>query len=556
MTLDTIEDKYLLSFIQEGMLFNSLYAPKSGINVEQLICVLQEDLNISAFKQAWQQVVERHSILRTRFYWEGVKEPFQEVQPHVSVPFEEQDWQDLSAQQQKQQLESYLQSDRQRGFQLNQAPLMRVALFRLGQSHYQCVWTFHPILLDSGSFPIVLKEVFTFYEAFSSNQDLQLPQPRPYQDYIDWLGKQDVTKAENFWRNALNGFSAPTPLTVDRTQNSGDVEGSRYGQQEIRFSQDLTTKLQGLAEQHQLTFNTLIKGAWALLLSRYSNEEDVVFGATTTCRQSALEGSESMVGLFNNTLPIRVGVSEEMPLLSWLKELHNQWISLRDCEHTSLNKIQGWSNLPAGQSLFESLVVVENYQWNSKLREQGGNWENREFRLLERTNYPLTVAGYLEPEFLLQIEYDRHRFDDATIARMLGHIQTLLEGMIANPESLLKDLPLLSAAERHQLLVEWNNTQAERPKDSCYHHLFEAQVERTPDAIAVVYGNQQLTYRELNTRANQLAHYLQKLGVKPDVLVAISVERSIEMVVGFLGILKAGGAYVPLDPTYPHDRRA
>jgi amino acid adenylation domain-containing protein len=550
------QEKYSLSFIQKNILLNNLYAPQSKINSEQLICALQEDLSISAFKQAWQQVVERHSLLRTSFYWEGIKEPFQEVQRHVSLPFEEQDWRDLSAQQQKQQLESYLQSDQQRGFQLNQAPLMRVALFRLAQSHYQCVWTFHPILLDSGSFPIVLNEVFTFYEAFSSNQELQLPQPRPYRDYIDWLGKQDVTKAENFWRNALNGFSSPTPLTVDRTQNSGDVEASRYGQQEIRFSQDLTSKLQGLAEQHQLTFNTLIKGAWALLLSRYSNEEDVVFGATTTCRQSALEGSESMVGLFNNALPIRVCVSQEMSLLSWLKELENHWITLRDYEHTPLTKIQGWSNLPAGQSLFESLVVVENYRWNSQLREQGGKWENREFRLLERTNYPLTVAGYLESEFLLQIKYDRHRFDDATIARMLGHIQTLLEGMIANSESLLKDLPLLTAAERHQLLVEWNNTQADYPKDSCYHHLFEAQVERTPDAVAVAYGNQQLTYRELNTRANQLAHYLQKLGVKPDVLVAISVERSIEMVVGFLGILKAGGAYVPLDPTYPHEHRA
>jgi amino acid adenylation domain-containing protein len=557
MKLDNIQDeKYSLSFIQQDILFNNLYASQSKINIEQVICALQEDLSVSAFKQAWQRVVERHSILRTSFYWEGVKEPFQEVQRHVSVPFEEQDWQDLSAQQQKQQLESYLQSDQQRGFQLNQAPLMRVALFRLAQSNYQCVWTFHPILLDSGSFPIVLNEVFTFYEAFSSNQDLQLPQPRPYGDYIDWLGKQDVTKAENFWRNALNGFSAPTPLTVDRTQNSGNVEGSRYGQLEIRFSQDLTSKLQFLAEQHQLTFNTLIKGAWALLLSRYSNEEDVVFGATAACRQSALKGNESMVGLFKNSLPIRVRVSEEMPLLSWLKELHNQWITLRDYEHTSLTKIQGWSNLPAGQSLFESLVVVENYRWNSKLQKQGGTWEKREFRLLEGARYPLTVAGYLEPEFLLQIKYDRHRFDDATIARMLGHIQTLLEGMIANSESLLKDLLLLTAAERHQLLVEWNNTQAECPKDSCYHHLFEAQVERTPDAIAVVYGNQQLTYRELNTRANQLAHYLQKLGVKPDVLVAISVERSIEMVVGFLGILKAGGAYVPLDPTYPHDRRA
>jgi amino acid adenylation domain-containing protein len=558
MPLDTIEDKHLLSFMQQGMLFNSLYAPKSGINVEQLICILHEDLNISAFKQAWQQVVDRHPILRTSFCWQDVNEPLQEVQRHVTIPFEQQDWRDLSAKQQEQQLESYLHADRQRGFQVNEAPLMRVALFQIAEANYQCVWTFHHVLLDGRSFPIVLKELFAFYEAFCANQDLQLPQPRPYRDYIDWLRQQDFSKAENFWRSTLNGFSAPTALTVDRTRpvKSDETEDYWYGQQKIRFSRDLTAKLQFLAQQHQLTFNTLVQGAWALLLNRYSGEEDVVFGATRACRRSSVEGADSMIGLLINTLPLRVRVPGEMPLLQWLKELRTQWIALREYEHTPLVKIQGWSDIPAGQPLFESLLVFENYQLNSKLQEQGGKWENREFRLLERTNFPLTVAGYLESELLLEIEYDRHRFDDATIARMLGHIHTLLEGMIANPESRLKDLPLLTAAERHQLLVEWNNTQADYPKDSCYHHLFEAQVERTPEAIAVVYGNQQLTYRELNTRANQLAHYLQKLGVKPDVLVAISVERSIEMVVGFLGILKAGGAYVPLDPTYPHDRRA
>ena len=558
MPLDTIEDKHLLSFMQQGMLFNSLYAPKSGINVEQLICNLHEDLNISAFKQAWQQVVDRHPILRTSFCWEDVNEPLQEVQRHVTIPFEEQDWRDLSAKQQEQQLESYLHADRQRGFQINEAPLMRVALFQIAEANYQCVWTFHHVLLDGRSFPIVLKELFAFYEAFCANQDLQLPQPRPYRDYIDWLRQQDFSKAENFWRSTLNGFSAPTALTVNRTRpvKSDETEDYWYGQQKIRFSRDLTAKLQFLAQQHQLTFNTLVQGAWALLLNRYSGEEDVVFGATRACRRSSVEGADSMIGLLINTLPLRVRVPDEMPLLQWLKELRTQWIALREYEHTPLVKIQGWSDIPTGQPLFESILVFENYQLNSKLQEQGGKWENREFRLLERTNFPLTVAGYLESELLLEIEYDRHRFDDATIARMLGHIQTLLEGMIANPESLLKDLPLLTAAERHQLLVEWNNTQAESPKDSCYHHLFEAQVERTPDAVAVVYGNKQLTYRELNTRANQLAHYLQKLGVKPDVLVAISVERSIEMVVGFLGILKAGGAYVPLDPSYPHERRA
>ncbi len=555
--VNNIEDKYPLSFIQQGMLFHSLYAPHSGVNIEQFICTLHEDVKVSAFKQAWYRIVERHPILRTSLHWEGLKEPLQAVHRQVILPFEEQDWRSLSATQQEHQLKSYLQTDRQRGFQLTEAPLMRLALFRVAQADYQCVWTFHHILLDGRSFPLVLNELFAFYEAFCQNQDLQLQQPRPYRDYIDWLGKQDFTLAENFWRSTLSGFRATTPFTVDRVHQamSDEVEAS-HGEQEIRFSKTLTSALQSLASQHQLTFNTLVQGAWAILLSRYSGSDDVVFGATRACRRSALEGAESMVGIFINTLPIRVRVPDEMPLLLWLKELRTQGIALRDYEHTSLVQIQGWSDIPAGKPLFESILVFENYRLNSKLQAQGGKWHNREFRLLEKTNYPLTVAGYLEPEFLLQIGYDRCRFDDATIARMLGHLKTLLEGMVANPEQCLKDLPLLTAAEQQTLLVEWNNTFADYPKDACIHQLFEAQVERTPDAVAVVFEDKQLTYRQLNQRVNQLAHHLQALGVKPDVLVAISVERSLEMAVGFLGILKAGGAYVPIDPAYPHERRA
>ncbi|HEY9634762.1 MAG TPA: condensation domain-containing protein, partial [Coleofasciculaceae cyanobacterium] len=487
LTANNIEAQYPLSSLQQGMLFHSLYAPQSGVNIEQFVCALHEDLNVSFFKQAWNRIVERHPLLRTSFRWEGVKEPLQNVHRQVTIPFEEQDWRSLSATQQEDKLNSYLQVDRQRGFQLTEAPLLRLALFRVAEADYQCIWTFHHILLDGRSFPILFKELFAFYEAFCQGEDLQLEQPRPYRDYIDWLGKQDFALAENFWRSTLSGFTATTPLTVDRVHQLEFSEAeSDYGVQDVRLSETVTSALQSLAQQHQLTFNTLVQGAWALLLSGYSGEEDVVFGATRACRRSAMEGAESMVGLLINTLPVRVRVPNEMRLIPWLQELRTQWIALRDYEHTPLVEIQGWSDIPVGQQLFESILVFENYQLNSTLQAQGGNWENREFRLLERTNYPLTVAGYLEPSFLLKIGYDRCRFDDATITRMLGHLKTLLEGMSANPELLLMDLPLLTAAEQHQLLVEWNNTQADYPQDACIHQLFEAQVERTPDAVAVV----------------------------------------------------------------------
>ena len=556
MKAENIEDSYPLSPMQQGMLFHTLYAQQSGVDIEQVICALHENLNAVAFERAWQRVVEQHPVLRTSFRWEGLDEPLQQVHHQVRLPLEQQDWRGLSARERENRLHAYLQADRRRGFQLTEVPPMRLALFRVAEADYQFIWTFHHALLDGRSFPIVLKEVFTLYEAFCQVQDLELKRPHPYRDYIAWLLQQDPSKAEAFWRQALKGFTAPTPLVVAQAPGGmlGKEEG--YGVQQIWLSVAIRSALQSLAQQHQLTLNTLVQGAWALLLSRYSGEEDVVFGATRACRRSTLEGAELMVGLFINTLPVRARVSPEISLLPWLKELRAQQIAVREYEHTPLVKVQQWSDVPRGVPLFESLLVFERYRMNTVLRAQGGSWENREFRVLEQANYPLTVVAYSEPELLLKIEYDRCRFDDAIIYRMLKHFQTLLEGIVAHPGGRLSDLPLLTEAERQQLLVEWNGTKADYPKDKCIHQLFEAQVERTPEAIAVVFEDQQLTYSELNARANQLAHYLRKQGVGPEVLVGIYMERSLEMVVGLLGILKAGGAYVPLDLTYPKERLA
>lgn len=549
MKVETLEASYQLSPMQQGMLFHSLYE-QSGVNIEQMICRVHEHLNFSAFEQAWQRVIERHAVLRTSFCWDA-NEPQQYVHRQVKLSLEQQYWCGLSAKEQQERLQTYLQLDRRQGFELTEAPLMRLALFQLSESDYQCVWTFHHALLDGRSLPLILQEVFAFYDALCHGDDLQLEQPTTscYRHYIEWLQQQELSKAETFWRQLLQGFTAPTPLANAKTPKQAN-----FGEQELRLSVASTSRLQSLAQQHQLTLNILVQGAWALLLSRYSGEIDVVFGATRACRRSSVAGAESMVGLLINTVPVRVSVSPELALLPWLQELRAQWICLRDFEHTPLIKIQEWSDIPGGTPLFNSLLVFENYGLNSKLRSLGGRWENIEVRLLEQTNYPLTLMGYAEPELLLKIKYDQQWFDDATIARMLGHIQTVLESIAANPWQCLGELPLLTAAERHQLLVEWNNTKVDFPKHLCINQLFEAQVELTPDAVAVVFAEEQLTYRQLNHRANQLAHHLQQLGVGASKLVAIYLDRSIEMIVAVLGVLKAGGAYVPLELNFPKAR--
>src|ERR671933_1287063 len=556
MKIKNVEGIYSLSPIQQGLLFHTLYASDSGVYFVQLSCTFNGDLHISAFERAWQQVVERHSVLRTAFIWQGLDEALQVVRQHVRLPWEQHDWRRLSPVEQQEQLEVFLHADRERGFDLSQAPLMRLTLIQMHENVYQFIWSHHHLLLDGWSLSLVLKEVFAFYEVSRQGQDLHLQRSRPYQSYIAWLQQQDLARAEVFWRQMLQGFSTPTPLGVDRVLGSLSSEGESYDEQQIQLSVGATRALQSFARQHQLTLNTLVQGAWALLLSRYSGQEDVVFGATTSGRPADLAGVESMVGLFINTLPMRVSVSPQADLLSWLQQLQSQQIKLRQYEYSPLIQVQGWSDVPKGLPLFESIVVFENYPIDASLQEQGGSLEIRNVRGVDQTNYPLTVAAVPGAELSLELSYDCHRFDAATITRMLGHFQTLLEGIIVAPQQRLVDLPMLTQPERQQLLVEWNETLMDYPQDVCIHQLFEAQSERTPDAVAVVFESEQLSYCELNRRANKIAHHLRSLGVRPDVLVGICVERSLEIVVGLLGILKAGGAYVPLDPAYPQERLA
>ncbi|MGK7878413.1 MAG: amino acid adenylation domain-containing protein [Xenococcaceae cyanobacterium] len=552
MKLENVADIYPLSPVQEGMLFHTLAAPTSEVYFGQYTCRIQGDLQVSAFQAAWQQVLNRHSALRTAFLWDGLDEPLQVVRQQVELPRTDRDWRRLSSREQEARWEKFLRADRRQGFDLAQAPLMRLTLIRQSEDTYQFIWSCHHLLSDGWSASLIWKEVFAFYIAIVRGQCLNLKSPRPYGDYIAWLQEQDLSKAKVFWQDALKGFTVPTPLRVDRVFPG--QSGSSYDRQQIALPEATTAALQSLARHHRLTLNTLIHGAWALLLNRYSGEAEVVYGATVSGRPTALAGVEDMVGLFINTLPVRIRVSGQDSLLPWLSTLQTQLVEIRQYEYTPLVEIQRWSEVPQGRSLFESIVVFENYPL--KTQEQDIGLEISDIRFLDQSNYPLALLVVPGASLQLILIYDDRRFEAATIARMLGHMQTVLESFVENPDCYLSDVPLLTKAEQHQLLVEWNQTQAPYPQDACIHHLFEAQVEQTPDAVAVVFEGNHLTYRTLNRRANQLAHHLRSLGVGPDVLVGICMERSLETIVGILGILKAGGAYVPLDPTYPQERLA
>ncbi|MEW6736491.1 MAG: amino acid adenylation domain-containing protein, partial [Acidobacteriota bacterium] len=551
--MKNVSDVYPLSPLQQGMFFHTLYAPQAGVYFEQLSFTLAGNLNVSALKQAWQQVMERHSAFRTALIWEGLDEPLQVVLKQVQLPWQEQNWCDLSPLQQQQQLMSFLSQDRKQGFDFSQAPLMRLTLIHISDNLYKFIWSHHHLIIDGWSIALTLKEVFLFYEAYCNDKELHLDHSRPYRDYIAWLQQQDIHKAERFWREVLTGFTNPTTLIVEKhfTVLTEEVEK----QVEVAFSPRLTTDLQTLARQHQLTLNTLVQGAWAILLSHYNGLEDIVLGVIVSGRPPELSGIEDMVGLFINTLPLRVKLPVDKPVLNWLESLQALHIEMQQYEYVSLTQIQGWSAVPRNRALFESIYVFENYPVDNTLSKLDSKLHVNDININHKTNYPISLVVTLTSQLLLKLSYDSSRCEADTITRMLGHLQVLLEGIVADPLRSIFDIPLLNEVECQQI-IEWNNTNREYPTDLCIHQLFEAQVKKVGARIAVVFGQQQLSYEELNRRANQLAHLLCCLGVGPEVVVGICMERSLDMIVGLLAILKAGGAYLPLDPSSPLERLA
>src|ERR1044072_1705506 len=281
--------------MQQGMLFHSLYAGQSGMDIEQMVYTLHEQLNVSLFKCAWVQVIKSTPILRTGFQWEGVEEPLQHVHSSVELEWEEKDLRDWPDERQVLQLRDYLRDDRQRGFTLTEKSLNRMALFRLKDSVYQLIWTFHHAIIDGRSFVLVLEEVFACYESLRFGKALELPDPRPYRDYIEWLARLDMSAAEDFWRNTLAGFTTPTQLVINRSSESSFTEHTRYTEQEVKLSEAVTFTLKSLAKENGVTLKKIIQGGGGLRLSRYSGERDVFFGAPRACRRSTFEGAESIV---------------------------------------------------------------------------------------------------------------------------------------------------------------------------------------------------------------------------------------------------------------------
>ncbi|HZG51705.1 MAG TPA: condensation domain-containing protein, partial [Pyrinomonadaceae bacterium] len=529
MNKNNIESIYPLSPTQEGMLFHTLYAPESGVYFQQLSCGLRGAVNVPALQEAWQRVADRHPVLRTSFVWGRREKSLQVVRPHLKLSWNRQDLRGLPVAVQQAHLDAFHRAERARGFELTKAPLMRLALIRLTDDSYQFVWSYHHLILDGWSASMLIQEVFTFYDAFNRGDDPYLVRPRPYRDYIAWLKQQDLTQAEAFWRRLLAGVTAPTAFGVERAAEGAATEDDEVSQQQVRLSAEVTARLQHLARQHKLTLSVVVQGAWALLLSRYSGDERVVFGLTVSGRPTTLQGAESMLGVFINTLPVGIDVPDHESPASWLTELQRQHAERQQFESSPLVQVQGWSDVPRGLPLFNSILVFENYPVDASLQGRAAQEGLQDLSVHvehadERTNYPLTVLVLPGRELCIELRYERRHFHDEAITRMLLHLQNLLEGFAAAPQQKLADVEMLSEDERRQLFVEWNNTKTEEGEEGVV-ELFETHARRTPDSVAVGCAGLTLTYAELDRLSTRVARRLARRGAAPERVVAVLAER-------------------------------
>ncbi len=536
-----VEDVYPLTSMQSGILFDSLLSADPGTYLVQFDLLLAGVSDVHALAAAWQRVVDRTPILRTSVAGSSVDDPLQVVRRGVRLPVRHHDWRQLSARDRDERLRTLLAEDRAAGFELGTAPLARLALIRITDTQVRTIWTVHHIVVDGWSaFQI-------FGELFGRRRDR-----RPFRDYVEWSLRQDRTGAEDYWRTALAGFGEPTPLPYDRTPGPGtSPRGAERS--DLPLPPGLGERLASYARQHTLTMNTLVQGAWAAVLACYGGTADVCFGATVSGRPAELPGAESILGICINTLPVRVLVEADRPVVSWLREMQAEQAQAREFDGVSLSQVRSWSELPQGRPLFDSIVVFENYPADKSAFLHDGT------RLVsvdssEISPYPLTLVCRSDERLSLLLMYDPDLIGAETVRRLGDTLVTVLAAIASRPERTVGALPLVGEAEREQLLAESSAAVGSGP-GPVVHERFAEWVRRRPDAVAVTAGSREVGYAELDARANRLAHRLAGLGVGGECGVAVLLSRSVDLLVSVLAILKAGGFCVPLDSRNPPARR-
>jgi len=557
--IDTATDLFVfpISFPQQRLwLLDRLMGTTTNYNISRVFRLLGK-LDVGALEAAFNTIILRHEPLRTCFAQQDGA-PVQVIKSSLSIPLTMVDLRGYPEEQKAPELARLIQANETTVFDLERLPLLRFQLLRLGEEEYISLLAFHHIISDGWSMDVFARELSALYGAFSQNLASPLSElPIQYADYTiwqrEWLQGKAMERLLDYWKQRLADVQI-LELPTDKPRPA--VQSFRGATWQFNLSPELTDGLKVLSRREGVTLFMTLLAAFQVLLHRYSGQDDIAIG-TPTAGRNRLE-LEGLIGFFVNTLVLRSDLSGNpsfRELLAQVREVALGAYANQDMPFEKLVEALNPQRDLSRNPLFQVMFVLQNtpddkLQLNEITAEliQVDSGSTQFDLSLELSETPRGLAG--------RVEYATDLFEAATISRLIGHFQTLLEGIVAQPEARLSELPLLTEPERRQLLVEWNDTAVPFPRDKCIHELFEEQTAKTPQAVAVVYEASQLTYAELNAQANQLAHHLRELGVKPDALVAICVERCLNMVVGLLAILKAGGAYVPLDPANPKERLA
>lgn len=559
MSVAQVPGVYRLSFLQEGLLFHTVDDPDAACYVDQVVYELDGDLDVGLLDRAWQALTRRHAVLRTSFHWKGISELVQVVHEEAAVRTRVLDWRDEPAAERDAALAGFLRADRLSGFALDRAPLIRLTAIRYGEREYRFVFRYHHLLLDAWSGLMVLEEAFANYDRLAAGGGPEAAPARSFHDYVAWVREQDLGAAERFWRDALRGVTEPTPVPVIRPSTvDGERDAGEDSTEEIAVvPPDVADALRAAAREHRLTLGALLHTCWALLLSRYAGRDDVVFGSTMSSRPADLPGAAETVGLFISTLPVRVRLRPADSVVETCRRVQREQAELARYDFSPLAQVQGWSEVPAGEPLFDTIMTVLNVPGIGALERRDGAVSLRDGKYRYRTNYPLSLlvipAG--DGGLALRAGYDPARVRRDDVTRLLGHLRTVVAAVAADPVRRVADVPLLTDAETALVLGEWAGRPAE-PGERLAHQVLAEAAAKDPDAVAVRHGEEELSHGELDRRANQLAHHLRAAGVGPDAVVGLCLPRCVDRIVAVLAVWKAGGCFVPLDAEHPPARLA
>lgn len=547
-----IQDICQLTPMQEGMLFYWLKERDSNEYFESVSISLHGNVNIEILEKSFNILMQRHDVLRSVFKFDKTEKPLQIILKKRNIKFIYKDIWQLDESEQIEFIDKFNNENKNFGFDLRRSTLMRVTILRLSENTCNLIWSYHHIIIDGWSFGILAKDLFNIYDSLKNDNYLIDKNTIPYSNYIKWLQKQDQNIAIDYWENYLNGYQQQAVLAVNRVK-SNDY---KYAHESLDciIEKDIVNNIQKLSKKIGVTISTFFQVLWGLLLQKYNDTNDVVFGTVVSGRPSDIECVEQMVGLFINTLPIRIKSDRQMSVVNLLMRAQEQTNSSKPYEYCSLADIQSHSDLK--NKLFDHIMVFENYPLEKETLNKNSKlgFTINDIKAFEQTNYDLNITIFPGEEFIVNFSYNAHMYNKDFILNAFNHLKNIFDIVLKQPDIYIEDISVLSEEEASNILYNFNYTSLDYNETKLIIERFEEQVNSTPNKIAVMCGELVCTYQELNIKANKLARTLSKEGVTSNVIVGLLVERSLNTIVSIIAILKAGGAYLPIDVDYPDNR--